>query len=86
LPELARWLRTGGVLSVVLQLPSPISKMVSETPYTSLRSLESIMRLVKPDLFKEIAGRCRLTMSHSGEINLRLGKKFHIAYYRKLRN
>ena len=34
-PKLAGWLTPGGVLAVVLQLPSPESKMVSQTEYTS---------------------------------------------------
>jgi SAM-dependent methyltransferase len=85
LPELARWLRPDGVLSVVLQLPSPVSKMVSKTPYASLRSLESIMRLVEPSLFRDLAWRCGLAMFQSREVNLKLGKRFHVAYYRKRR-
>jgi ubiquinone/menaquinone biosynthesis C-methylase UbiE len=83
LPGLATWLRAGGVLSVVLQLPSPTSNKVSETPYRSLRSLGSIMHLVQPVVFKRIAGRSGLSMLQSREIDLRLGKKFHVATYRK---
>ena len=83
LPRLAGWLKPGGILAVVHQLPSPTSKMVSETPYTSLKALERTMRLVAPVVFQELADRSGLRALRSWEVALKLGKQFSIAYYRK---
>jgi SAM-dependent methyltransferase len=83
LPRAAGWLQPGGALSVVLQLPSPVSKMVSETPYTSLKALESIMRLVDPVAFEDLAKACDLTTARSWRVDLKLGKQFHAAVYQK---
>jgi SAM-dependent methyltransferase len=84
LPEFTRWLRAGGILTVVLQLPSPTSKMVSETPYTSLRALGSIMRLVDPVVFCKLAGECGLATLRSWDVDLKLGKRFRVVYYKKI--
>jgi SAM-dependent methyltransferase len=82
LPRMAGWLRPGGVLSVVLQRPSATSAMVSETPYTSLRALASIMALVDPGEFSRLACDNGLDRLRSWEMQLPLGKRFHVAYYR----
>ena len=83
LPKLSGWLQPGGVLALILQLPSPTSTMVSETPYTSLKALESVMQLVDPATLTELAGQSGLTMLRSWKVELKSGKGFHIAYYRK---
>ena len=48
LKRVSRWLVMKGTLVTVLQLPSPQVKMISETPYSSLKSLEPLMHLVDP--------------------------------------
>jgi len=83
LPRVAGWLRPGGLLSVVLQFPSPVSKMVSETPYTSLKALESIMRLVDPVAFEELTRACGLATARSWRVDLKLGKQFYVALYQR---
>jgi SAM-dependent methyltransferase len=83
LPKLVRWLKPGGVLAVVLQRPSQTSKEVSETPYTSLKALESIMRLVDPAVLRNLANKSGLQEVRSREVELKLGKKFCVAYYQK---
>lgn len=83
LPKLDGWLAPGGVLVVALQLPSHTSTMVSETPYTTLRALEPLMRLVEPVVFGELACQCGLTPLRSWEVELKQGKGFHVAYYRR---
>ena len=49
LPRVATTLKAGGVLSIVLQLPSASSPPVTPTPFVSLQSLESLFRFVDPD-------------------------------------
>jgi len=48
LPRLARTLRPGGVLSLVLQLPSPTVPAVTPSPFPSLCRLETLFRFVDP--------------------------------------
>jgi trans-aconitate methyltransferase len=45
LPRVAAALKSGGVLSVVLQLPSPSSPAVTPTTFVSLQSVESLFAL-----------------------------------------
>ncbi len=55
--QAAVWLRPGGILAVVLQLPSFGANPVTETPYASLRRLEQAMKLVDPDEVRRLAAR-----------------------------
>lgn len=81
LKKVANWLTTKGTLVVVLQLPSLESEMISETAYSSLRLLDTIMHLVKPEIFDETAEKCGLKKSKEIEIPLKSGKKFLVSYY-----
>jgi ubiquinone/menaquinone biosynthesis C-methylase UbiE len=83
LPEAATWLKPGGVLAAVLQLPSPVANTVSDTPFASLQALTSIMRLVDPAAFEKLADRCGLTPIRSWHVSVRQGKGFYIAYYER---
>jgi ubiquinone/menaquinone biosynthesis C-methylase UbiE len=82
LPKIKKWLKPEGVLSVVLQLPSPESAEVTETSYQSLTALESSMRVVDPDVFAEKAAACDFDKIGSFQRDLQLGKKFNISFYR----
>jgi len=83
LKKVANWLTTKGTLVVVLQLPSLKSEMISETAYSSLRLLDTIMRLVNPETFNETAEKCGLEKSNKIEIPLKLGKRFLVSYYKR---
>ena len=83
LKRISNWLTTNGTLAVVLQLPSLESNMVSETPYSSLKSIEPIMHLVNPVTFSESAEKCGLKKAKEIAIPLKLGKKFLVSYYKK---
>jgi ubiquinone/menaquinone biosynthesis C-methylase UbiE len=83
LKRIFNWLAMNGTLAVVLQLPSLESKMISETPYSSLKSIEPIMHLVNPQTFNETAEKCGLKKSKEIEIPLKLGKQFLVSYYKK---
>lgn len=83
LKRISDWLTPKGTLVCVLQLPAPESKMVSETKYSSLKSLESIMRLVDLQDFDAKARECGLTKTRQNEIPLNQGKRFLVSYYEK---
>jgi ubiquinone/menaquinone biosynthesis C-methylase UbiE len=82
LPEMARWLRPGGALSVVLQLPSAESAPVSETPYQSLKALALVMRLVASEELERIATGCGLSEERSWRVPLPRGKAFWVGLFR----
>ncbi|MCL6100818.1 MAG: class I SAM-dependent methyltransferase [Bacteroidetes bacterium] len=48
LAKISWWLKPNRILSVVLQLPSAVSPLVSETPYRSLQKLNKYIQLVNP--------------------------------------
>lgn len=79
----SRWLTKRGVLSVVLQLHSGNSGMISETGYHGLKSLESIMRLVNPVTFDLAAERNGLKKLREINIPLESEKMFSFCYYKK---
>ncbi len=78
LPRMAATLKSGGVLSVVLQLPSPSSPAVTPTTFTSLRSLESLFRFVEPTAFVEAARGEGLTLGNRRTEPLAAGKAFEV--------
>jgi SAM-dependent methyltransferase len=83
LPGIARCLRPGGVLSVVLQLPSPACPAVTPTRYSSLQALETLFRFVRPEELRQRAGCENLTTEREFTVPLKQGKAFHVMYLRK---
>jgi SAM-dependent methyltransferase len=83
LRQCARWLRPGGVLVTVLQLPCDASPAVSTTSITSVRSLEPIMRLVPPDRFEAEAREAGFTPIDARTEMLDSGKPFHVTSLRR---
>lgn len=55
LRRVAKALRPGGVLSVILQAPSASSPAVTPTRFTSLRKLEALFRFVEPTALVDAA-------------------------------
>jgi len=82
LSKVARWLRPGGVLSVVLQLPSEDLDEITPAGYESLRLLEGFMRLVDPDEMDRLAAARGLERVLAERIRLETGKEFRLAEYR----
>jgi len=80
----ARWLRPGGTLAVLLQLPSEHSGKVSATPFTSLRRLEGVMKLVEPTVVGTAASESGLVETRATTLVLDSGKSFFLARYRAL--
>jgi ubiquinone/menaquinone biosynthesis C-methylase UbiE len=79
-----RWLRQGGVLVVVLQLPSPKSGRVTKTQFKSLKRLETIMRLVEPERLKMLLNEAGFVETQGYVETLESMKEFYIGHYRKL--
>ena len=79
--RIAAWLKTGGVMSVVLQLPSSESEPVTDTSYDSLKLLEPVMRLVDPAEVSAEARNVGLLERKSFDVELKQGKKFRVIYY-----
>ena len=81
LPRIASWLRLGGVMVSILQLPAKHLKKVSETSYTSLNILNSIMKLISPQEFKSTAYDAGLQEIDTKTVILESGKSFYIGTY-----
>jgi SAM-dependent methyltransferase len=83
LPRVAETLQPGGVLSVVLQLPSQASPAVTPTGFTSLRGLESVFRFVEPDVLVSAAAALALQLESRRTERLKSGKEFEVLRFRK---
>jgi SAM-dependent methyltransferase len=81
LGRISSWLAPEGVLSVVLQLPSPKHGVVTDTRYASLRVLEGMMRLIPPAEFKNLASDAGLRNIEAREHVLRNGKRFYVGLF-----
>jgi SAM-dependent methyltransferase len=82
LPRVARWLAPGGVLSVVSQLPGGDAP-ISDTGFSSLRTLGGLLRLVPPDHLRDLAARAGLTELSSKQVPLAREKSFQAAIFAK---
>ncbi len=83
LPRLALTLRPGGVLSVVLQVPSASSPAVTPSPFVTLQSLESLFHFVDPAVLVEAAQDLGLTLSSRRTEPLPAGKAFEVLRFVK---
>ncbi len=84
LRKISKWLKTDGILSMVFQLPSEKSNPVSDTPYHSLKSLSSIMKLIDSDEVKYIIEKENMKCIKSYTIHLPQDKKFLVMYCKKV--
>jgi SAM-dependent methyltransferase len=83
LPRVAGALRTGGVLSVILQAPSASSPAVTPTTFTSLRKLESLFRFVEPTALVDAARDQGLNLKARHTEGLPAGKSFEVFRFAK---
>ncbi|MBI4870731.1 MAG: class I SAM-dependent methyltransferase [Candidatus Riflebacteria bacterium] len=81
--EMSAWLAPGGVLSLVLQLPSPEHAAITPTPFDSIKALSPLMRLVAPGVVAGAASACGLAPLMTRVDTLPSGKQFHVARYRR---
>lgn len=70
-----------GIMVTVLQLPAKDLSSVTETPYASLKALNSIMNLLDPKQFKTIATDVGLMEIEEKVATLETGKLFYIGTY-----
>lgn len=74
--SLKRFMKPGGYLSAVLQLPSETISAVSPTPYASLKKLDGFLKFVAPEGFDESANSIGLSTQVSRRLALDSGKTF----------
>ena len=76
---LRHWVKPGGTLTVVLQLPSGSSTPVTSTRYESVRVLAPILKLVDPDVLAGLLTGRDFEESLSRVVPLPGGKAFHVS-------
>lgn len=84
LSKIADWLGPCGVMVAILQLPAQHSGKVSETAYESLRALDSIMNLIYPQEFRNMAAGAGLKEKEAQTVTLESGKAFYAGTYIKI--
>jgi SAM-dependent methyltransferase len=84
LPRLARTLRSGGGLSVVLQRRSAALPAVTPTRFMSLRTLEPLFHFVDPERVVAQARHLRLEVQKQWTEELKSGKAFSVLHFRKV--
>jgi SAM-dependent methyltransferase len=85
LPRMAATLRRRGVLSAVIQLPSESSAAVTPSPFTSLRSLETLFRFVDPVALVDGARGAGLALDSRRTEPLSTGKAFEVLRFVKVK-
>jgi SAM-dependent methyltransferase len=83
LPRVASTLKPGGVLSVVLQLPSASTPAVTPSAFVSLQSLESLFHFVEPAALVEVARGEGLRLSNRRTEPVTAGKAFEVLRFVK---
>lgn len=81
LKKISQSLQPGGILEVVLQIPSETLPTVSATGIESMKQLKSIAKLVNIEEFCELCSHLKLTLIGSCEQTLDSGKSFFIGTF-----
>jgi len=81
--KISCWLKENGVLTVVLQLPSPKHTPISKTEYESIKTLSSIMELVDAEKFIRICKLNNLICHNVFDIEMPQMKKFRCMHFSK---
>jgi trans-aconitate methyltransferase len=81
--KIAGWLHSGGIMVAVLQLQTDHSEKVTDTPYTSLKLLEPVMKLVSQEELKAQAGDAGFRDIKARTVTLKSGKSFYTGTYVK---
>lgn len=83
LSSIKKFIKPGGYLSVILQLPDETIPIVSPSPYSSLEKLNGYLKLVPPENFEAYAKSIGLSIVASKRTMLDSGKVFHEFLFRK---
>ena len=78
LASVGRLLKSGGCVTTVVQLPHADAPAATPSPFTSLQSLASCLRLVSPDFLRERAAALGLTEVESVQVTSLGGKSFQV--------
>ncbi len=78
LASVVRLLKSGGFLTTVVQLPHADGPTVTPSPFTSLQTLTSCLRLVSPEFLRERAAAHDLTEVESVRVISLGGKSFQV--------
>jgi SAM-dependent methyltransferase len=81
LQKFTEWLRPGGWLVSVLQLPAKGHGKVSATPFEGVRVLEPIIHLLNPEDLKKLAASKGLGLVQENIEVAAAGKEFHVATF-----
>ena len=81
--KIANWLYSSGIMVTVLQLQTEHSEKVTKTPYTSLKLLDPVMKLVLPKELKSQAKAAGLREINTRIVTLKSNKSFYIGTYMK---
>jgi len=82
LEKVVQWLKPGGVLATVLQLPIETGESVSDTGIESVKVLEPFAELVSPMRLTELAESTGFRLLSNKTVTLATGKSFRVLVYR----
>lgn len=77
-----RWLKPGGILGTIVQLPSETGLSVEDTGIESVKALEPVSRLVDPETLSEMAETAGFVEIEAKTKTLETGKSFRVLVYR----
>ncbi len=83
LSSIKRFVKPGGYLSVILQLPSEHISAVSPSPYSSLNKLSNLLKFVPVEEFGSYAEGHGFLIRESKQTRLDSGKEFHEFVFQK---
>lgn len=81
--SIKRFIKPGGYLSAILQLPSDRISAVSPSPYLNLNKLNSVMKFVPPEEFERYAEVRGFLVSESKQSRLDSGKEFYESLFQR---
>jgi SAM-dependent methyltransferase len=82
LRNISRLCRPNGIMAALLQLPRPEADAVTNSPFESLKKLNSIMRLVPPEELNDSAEGAGFVCLSKTTVTLQSGKQFSLQVFR----
>lgn len=85
LRNISRLCRPDGLMAALLQLPRQGAEAVTYSPFASLKTLNSIMRLVAPEDLRASAEAAGFVLLSNKTITLHSGKQFDLQVFKLAR-